>query len=209
MIIKGTRILMVYDNGKCLHYSNLLEYSMHPIEIIRKYYNPESEAYKFLIQHSRMVAKKAVEVAERVRHLNPDIKFIEEAAMLHDIGIFLTHAPHIGCHGDKPYICHGYLGRELLEKEGYPKHAIVCETHVGVGLSTKDIEKNNFPLPKRDTTPTTIEEKIICFADKFFSKDNEPLKEKPISKAREFIARFGDDKLRQFDEWVELFKEPF
>lgn len=89
---------------------------MNPIEIIRKYYNPESEAYKFLIHHSRMVAKKAVEVAERVRHLKPDIKFIEEAAMLHDIGIFLTHAPQIGCHGDKPYICHGYLGREILEK---------------------------------------------------------------------------------------------
>ena len=180
---------------------------MHPIEIIRKYYNPESEAYKFLVQHSRMVAKKAVEVAERVRHLNPDIKFIEEAAMLHDIGIFLTHAPQIGCHGDKPYICHGYLGRELLEKEGFPRHAIVCETHVGVGLTIADIEKNNFPLPRRDMTPTSIEEKIICFADKFFSKDNEPLKEKQTSKAREFIARFGDDKLRQFDEWLKLFKE--
>lgn len=180
---------------------------MNPIEIIRKYYNPESEAYKFLIHHSRMVAKKAVEVAERVRHLKPDIKFIEEAAMLHDIGVFLTHAPQIGCHGDKPYICHGYLGRELLEKEGYPKHAIVCETHVGVGLTVKDIEEKNFPIPKRDMTPTTIEEKIVCFADKFFSKDNEPLKEKPISKAREFIARFRDDKLRQFDEWLKLFKE--
>ena len=61
--------------------------------------------------------------------------------MLHDIGIFLTHAPQIGCHGDKPYICHGYLGRELLEKEGFPRHAIVCETHVGVGLTIADIEK--------------------------------------------------------------------
>ena len=40
-----------------------------------------------------------------------------------------------------------------------------------------------------------------------FSKDNEPLKEKPTSKAREFIARFGDDKLRQFDEWLKLFGE--
>lgn len=180
---------------------------MNPVEIIRKYYNPESEAYKFLVQHSKMVAKKAVEAAERVKHLNPDIKFIEEAAMLHDIGIFLTHAPQIGCHGDKPYICHGYLGRELLEKEGYPKHAIVCETHVGVGLTVKDIEEKNFPIPGRDMTPTSIEEKIICFVDKFFSKDNEPLKEKPTSKAREFIARFGDDKLRQFDEWLKLFKE--
>jgi len=154
-----------------------------------------------------MVTKKAVEVAERVRRLNPDIKFIEEAAMLHDIGIFMTNAPQLGCYGDKPYICHGYLGRELLEREGFPKHAIVCETHIGVGLSVNDIEKNNFPIPKRNMISTTIEEKIICFADKFFSKDNEPLKEKPIRKIREFIVMFGDDKLKQFDEWAIFFGE--
>ena len=127
--------------------------------------------------------------------------------MLHDIGIFLTHAPQIGCHGDKPYICHGYLGRELLEKEGYPKHAIVCETHVGVGLTVKDIEERNFPIPGRDMTPTSIEGKNYMLCRQVFSKDNEPLKEKQTSKAREFIARFGDDKLRQFDEWLKLFKE--
>ena len=181
---------------------------MNPVSIIKKYYTPETVAYKFLVQHSEMVTRKAVEVAERVRHLNPDIEFIREAAMLHDIGIFLTNAPQLGCHGNKPYICHGYLGREILEKEGYPKHAIVCETHVGAGLSIADIEKHNFPIPKRDMTPKTIEEQIICFADKFFSKDNEPLKEKPIQKIREFIGKFGEDKLRQFDEWVIFFKEP-
>ncbi len=178
---------------------------MDPIRIIEKYYSSETEAYNFLVQHSKMVALKALEVAGRVRHLNPDIKFVEEAAMLHDIGIFLTKAPHLGCYGDNPYICHGYIGRELLEKEGFPRHAIVCETHVGVGLTVKDIEEKNFPIPKRDMTPTTIEEKIICFADKFFSKDNDPLKEKPIPRIREFIARFGDDKLRRFDEWLRLF----
>ncbi len=178
---------------------------MDPIKTIEKYYRPDTESYRFLVQHSRMVAKKALEVADRVKHLNPDIKFIKEAAMLHDIGIFLTNAPQLGCHGNKPYICHGYLGREILEKEGYPKHAIVCETHVGVGLSIADIEKNNFPIPKRDMMPKTIEEQIICFADKFFSKDNDPLKEKPLPKIREIIRRFGEDKLRQFDEWVKLF----
>jgi len=178
---------------------------MYPIKIIEKYYPPGSEVHNFLVQHSKMVARKALEVAKRLRHLNPDMKFIEEAAMLHDIGIFLTKAHHIGCYGDKPYICHGYLGREILEKEGFPRHAIVCETHVGVGLFINDIEKNNFPIPKRDMIPITIEEKIICFADKFFSKDNDPLKEKSLLKVREFIGKFGEDKLKQFDEWVKMF----
>ncbi|MBI4683932.1 MAG: HDIG domain-containing protein [Nitrospirae bacterium] len=178
---------------------------MEPLKIIEKFYSPESEAYHFLLQHSKMVVQKALSVAKRVKHLNPNMKFIEEAAMLHDIGIFLTKAPHTGCHGNKPYICHGYLGREIIEREGLPRHAIVCETHVGVRLTIKDIEEKNLPLPKRDMTPTTLEEQIVCFADKFFSKNNDPLKEKPISKVREFIAKFGEDKLRQFDEWVRIF----
>lgn len=178
---------------------------MDPIKIIEKYYKHGTKAYLFLVPHSKMVAQKALYIANKVKHLNPNMKFIEEAAMLHDIGIFLTNAPQLGCYGDKPYICHGYLGKELLEREGLPKHAMVCENHVGVGLTVRDIEENSLPLPKRDMLPITIEEQIICFADKFFSKDNDPLKEKPIQKIREFIEKFGQDKLKRFDEWTKFF----
>ena len=176
------------------------------IKIIEKYYGPESKAYHFLLHHSRMVTEKALKIAKKVKHLNPDLKFIEEAAMLHDIGIFLTNEPKIGCYGDKPYVCHGYLGRQILEKEWLPRHALVCERHVGVGLSMKDIEEQNLPVPKRDMVPVTIEEQIICFSDKFFSKDYEfLLQEKPLERVRKVIARFGEEKLRQFDEWLKIF----
>lgn len=128
--------------------------------------------------------------------------------MLHDIGIFLTNAPRIGCHGDKPYICHGYLGRELLEKEGLPRHAMVCERHVGVGLTTADIGAGNLPVPVRDMLPVTLEEKIICFADKFYSKKRDRSGSgKPVSQIRTELAQFGEEKLRQFDEWIVLFGE--
>ena len=43
--------------------------------------------------------------------LSLDKDFLYEAAMLHDIGIFLTDAAGIHCFGDKLYICHGYLER--------------------------------------------------------------------------------------------------
>jgi uncharacterized protein len=126
--------------------------------------------------------------------------------MLHDIGIFLTNEPKIGCNGDKTYICHGYLGREILEKEGFPKHALVCERHVGVGLTVKDIEEKHLPVPKRDMMPVSIEEQIICFADKFFSKDsNFLLKEKPLERVRNSIAKFGEEKIRKFDDWLKVF----
>ena len=179
---------------------------MNPLRIIRRYYNPGSESYSFLIEHSRSVTKKALEVARRFRNLNPDLKFIEEAAMLHDIGIFKTHAPDIGCNGDKPYVCHGYLGGQLLRKEGLPRHALVCERHIGTGLTKEEINARKLPLPKRDMVPVSTEEKIICFADKFFSKTPEFLtKEKPIQLIKQQLSRFGKDHVRRFEELQELF----
>jgi len=181
---------------------------MDPLAVIKKYYAPESRTYHFLVNHSKMVAEKALRIAERVRYLNPDCSFIRDAAMLHDIGIFLTDEPSVGCRGDKPYICHGYLGREILEKEGHLLCALVCERHVGVGISLREIEEKNLPLPKRDMLPVTLEEQIICFADKFFSKDAEfLLNEKPLEKVVNCIAKFGEDKLGRFNEWLKMFGE--
>ncbi len=112
---------------------------MDPIEIISKYYTPGSKLFDIMVNHGRQVAKKALGAADRVSHLNCDRNFIKEAAMLHDIGIFLTAWPKLGCFGKHPYVCHGYLGRELLEKNQMPKHALVCERHVGLGITEEEI----------------------------------------------------------------------
>lgn len=180
---------------------------MKLLKIIQKYYQIDSKSYQFLVEHSKAVTKKAIEIAKKVPHLNPDLKFIEEASMLHDIGIFLTNVPEIECFGKKPYICHGYLGRKILEKEGFPKHALVCERHIGVGISISDIEEQKLPIPKRDMLPISIEEQIICFADKFFSKNEEFLyKEKSINKIKNGLLKFGNDKTKIFDEWIKKFR---
>ncbi len=180
--------------------------SMNPTALIEKYYSPGSFAHRILTIHSEQVTRKALELAERVKHLQPDVPFIREAAMLHDIGMIFTHAPDIGCYGDKPYIQHGILGRELLEKEGYPRHALVCERHTGVGITRADIARFRLPLPDRDLVPVTLEEKIICFADKFFSKDPQKLEEeKSIEEIKEKLSRFGEDKVRTIEEWVRFF----
>jgi uncharacterized protein len=179
-----------------------------PLDIIRSYCDDDSKAYYFLIHHSRLVMRKALEVAQRVRHLKPDLKFIEEAAMLHDIGIVFTNAPQIGCFGYRHYLCHGYLGRELLEREGFPRHALVCERHVGVGISAAEVRSNRLPLPERDMMPLTLEEKIVSFADKFFSKSEYDLMhEKPLETVRQIVASYGEGKLEVFDSWTEIFLE--
>jgi len=181
---------------------------MLPLKIIEKYYKPDTKAYNILVIHAALVTKKALEVAKRVPELKPDLQFIQEAAMLHDIGIFKTKAEDIDCHGDKPYLCHGYLGREILEKEGFPKHALVCERHTGVGISKKEIEKNDLPLPRRDLVPFSVEEEIICFSDLFYSKNPASLTtEKSLEKIREELSQFGEDKIEKFNDWREKFKE--
>lgn len=177
-----------------------------PLAILRKYYAPGTLVYEILVTHSNMVAEKALSIARRMRHLHPDEQWIQEAAMLHDIGILFTNEPRIGCFGTREYICHGFLGGELLKREGLSTHALVCERHVGIGLTAQDIAEKNLPLPARDMIPLSLEEKIICFADKFFSKSPDYLrKEKPLGLVRTGISRYGREKLQVFDAWAEIF----
>lgn len=174
--------------------------------VIDKYYPAGSLRREIYLPHCRAVSDLAMNIAARRPELgaNPDI--LEASAMLHDIGIFLTHAPEIGCFGDLPYLAHGYKGRELLESEGLNAIAPVCERHIGVGISLEDIEEKKLPLPLRDMTPQTIEEKIVCYADKFFSKSSGTLlKPKPMEKIRKSISRYGEDKWRLFEEMMALF----
>lgn len=177
---------------------------MDPIAIIQKYYPQNSKAYPILVDHCRLVADKAVSIALNHPELNIDVQFVEEAAMLHDIGVFLTNSPGIGCYGEKQYLCHGYLGSEIVHAEGFPAHALVCERHTGTGLSIDDIREIGYSIPLRDMIPISIEEQLICFADKFFSK-TKPGVEKSIVKVRENIAKYGLHHVKRFDHWCELF----
>lgn len=157
---------------------------INPLEIIRKYYTLDSLAGQSLLIHSQLVRDKAQALAIKHPEMDLDIPFIQEAAMLHDIGIFLTKAPDIGCFGEHPYICHGYLGADLLRAEGLPRHALVCERHTGAGISLEMIKEQHLPLPLRDMLPITLEEKLIAFADKFYSKTN-LTREKKLGKIRQ------------------------
>lgn len=178
---------------------------MKPLEIISKYYPPRSKAYNILVAHSRLVAEKALKIAQNHKEYLADLDFIEEAALMHDIGIFMTNSPEFYCFGEHPYLCHGYLGSELLISEGFTDHALVCERHIGVGITTEEIIANKLPLPLRDFTPVTVEEQIICFADKFFSKSGDVMREKSVDEIRRSVKRFGPKNVARFDEWYEAF----
>ncbi len=100
--------------------------------------------------------------------------------------------------GTLPYICHGVEGRKILDAEGLPRHALVCERHTGSGLSVEDIERQNLPLPRRDMLPLSLEEKLICYADKFFSKSGDIREEKSLDRVLRSMERHGADTLARF-----------
>lgn len=178
---------------------------MNPYEIIAKYYTPGSDLYNILVKHSEAVRDKALELAHRHPELGLDLEFIAEAAMLHDIGILETDAPGIKCFGTHKYIEHGYLGAEMMRREGYPRHALVCERHTGTGLKLVDIITRDLPVPHRELCPVTLEEQLICYADKFFSKtrlDSEDSLERVMQK----MAKWGDESIEQLCHWANLFE---
>ena len=177
---------------------------MDALAIINKYYPEDNELKQILLTHSRSVAEKALWIADRHPELELDRQFLEEAALLHDIGVFLTDAPGIHCHGTHPYICHGYLGSELMQKEGYPRHALVCERHTGAGMSLQSILDQQLPVPHRDMLPVSLEEQVVCFADKFFSKTHLD-REKSPEKVLKSISRFGEEGVLRFNDWCKRF----
>jgi uncharacterized protein len=178
---------------------------MNAVALLEKYFSAQ-DALAVILHHSRLVAAKALRVADCLGHATVDRQFIEEAALLHDIGVCRTAAPKLGCHGSEPYIRHGVLGREILDGEGFPRHALVCERHIGVGLTPADIQAQRLPLPARDMSPLTLEEKIVCFADLFYSKKPERSGgERSMEEVRESLGKFGAHKITIFDGWLREF----
>src|SRR5687768_12925958 len=107
--------------------------------------------YSIYILHVTLVTTKALKIARKLNLSEEQQHFIEEASMLHDIGIVHVKAAKLGCHGEMPYICHIIEGRKILEAEGLPQHAKIAENHIGVGGLTKgEIIAEKLPLPHRD-----------------------------------------------------------
>lgn len=173
--------------------------------IIDYYYPVENELKNIYMVHAEKVTALALEMARRHPELEIDILFVEEAAMLHDLGIFLTDAPRIFCCGSEYYLCHGYLGAELLRSRGYERHARVCERHTGTGLTKEQVAANGWNLPVKDFVPETIEEQLICFADKFYSKTKFLERPRTLEQVVESMRKISDESVKKIKQWAEMF----
>lgn len=184
---------------------------VNPLEIIDCFY-PDSPLRQILLTHSSQVRDKALEILDNCG-LSLDRRLIITGAMLHDIGIRECHAPGILCTGNAPYIAHGVIGARMLREYGAAHHldldavAAICERHTGSGITAAEVRTQSLPIPERDYLPETGEEKLICLADKFFSKSGE-MKEKSIGHIRNSLRKFGPDAVARWDEMCRLFGLP-
>jgi uncharacterized protein len=105
------------------------------------------------IAHSVKVAEKALEIASRIPK-DLDMEFVGRGALFHDLGKAKTHE-----------IEHGKLGAEMGATLGLPPAVnAVMEKHIRGGLSVE--EAVELGLPVKDYTLSTLEERIIIYADR-------------------------------------------
>jgi uncharacterized protein len=58
--------------------------------------------------------------------------------------------------------------------------------------------------------PISLEEKLICYADKFYSKSDKHLTiPRSVEKIRKKMLKYGEDKIRKFEELASLFGTDF
>ncbi len=173
--------------------------------VIERFYTKDTDLYNLLILHCKQVADLSVAILDKHTEIKADPSFVYRAAMLHDIGVIKTSAAGIFCNGTYPYICHGYLGADMLRSIGLDDYALVAERHTGTGLSADEIAESNFPLPAgRIYMPQTIEEILVCYADKFYSKTKTE-RIKTVDEVCRSLSKWGDSTLQRFEQWHSMF----
>jgi uncharacterized protein len=109
-----------------------------------------------VIRHCETAAKLAVDIAEEIKKngLRVDVELVEIGALLHDIGRSETHG-----------VDHGLAGAKIAESMCMPEPVVsIIKRHIGGGISGKEAKRLGWP--DDIYVPQTLEEKIVCYADK-------------------------------------------
>ncbi len=116
----------------------------------------EKQCSAKVIAHCLAVTKLALETANMLKEKGMviDSNLVEIGALLHDIGRSVTHT-----------VQHAVVGAELAKSAGLPDSVVsIIRKHVGGGITASEAE--NLGWPKDVYVPVTLEEKVVCYADK-------------------------------------------
>lgn len=109
-----------------------------------------------VIEHCKTVSRFAVKIARafRKKGFDVDVHLVEVSGLLHDIGRSKTYT-----------VDHGVVGGEVARSFSLPSSVVrIIERHVGGGIPKEEAKRLGWPA--RDYLPQTLEEKIVCYADK-------------------------------------------
>jgi len=133
-----------------------------------------------VISHCIAVTDFALQIARRLQSKGYviDLGLVEAGGLLHDLGRGKSHN-----------VDHGVVGAEIAQTIGLPQAVIdIIERHVGAGITHEEAQW--FGWPKDNYTPQTLEEKVVCYADKRIDHDQVT----PIQVEIERLQRCGFDK---------------
>ncbi|NIA04245.1 MAG: HD domain-containing protein [Nitrospiraceae bacterium] len=144
-----------------------------------KKHSSDEDSYNKILAHSRAVQSLALEITNKIKAKNPSVQInidiISIGALLHDIGRF-KYPPTSGINS----VLHGLEGYKIIKQEFENRYdwnevnevALIARNHVGFGIYHYDITLQKLPLPISDYVPTTLEQKIVCYADNliFFTR---------------------------------------
>lgn len=140
------------------------------IEEVHKRYAQNDFIFKLIYEHCQIVAEIAAWCVQQ-KNLSVDDDLLRASCLLHDIGTYALFDAK-GLDGNEHnYKQHAVFGAALALEEGFDsKIADNIRTHVLMGLTKKEIIEGNFGMPQKDYLPETIEARLLCYADRFHSK---------------------------------------
>ena len=157
------------------------------IELLRKTKCPPQ-----VIRHCIAVADLAVETARQLegRGLKIDVALVEAGALLHDLGRSRNHT-----------IDHALIGSQIAQSMGLPEQLInIIKRHVGAGITAEEAQWLGWP--KDIYSPQTVEEKIVCYADKLIDYGKRIPIEKEIEKLQKENKMQAAERVRKLNEEI-------
>jgi uncharacterized protein len=140
-----------------------------------------------VIRHCKAVARLAVEIADEVKKngLKVDLELVEIGALLHDIGRSETHS-----------VDHGLVGSRIAESSGMPEQIVsIIKKHIGGGIPPTEARRLGWPDDVY--VPQTLEEKIVCYADKRVAGSRIIPIEETVREYAETISPDAADRIRK------------
>jgi uncharacterized protein len=155
----------------------------------------ESGCSKRVIAHCKAVSALAVKFAEACekKGLDVDVNLVEVGALLHDIGRSKTHG-----------VNHVIVGVEIAKSLNLPESIVsIIERHVGGGITADEAKELGWPV--KDYVPTTLEEKLVTYADKLIAGSRVV----PIEKTLLNLSRELGENHPAIDRIIRLHEELF